>query len=72
MIDCLFCASQLRDLFGLALHLEDNHPDDQHLVGVHVARGPHSLIGVAVLPVVEVDIDAVNRNPKFKPKKDPQ
>jgi hypothetical protein len=51
-MDCPFCHRRMRDLFGLSLHLEDEHPKDQGRVGVVV-------LDRDVLPMVECDIDAI-------------
>lgn len=48
---CPFCTQTRRDLFGLSLHLEDDHAELMPSVRVVVEASP--------LPIVEVDIDAI-------------
>ena len=50
-IACPVCCNQWTDLFGLSLHLEDEHPEAYSRV-----------VAVLPLPVIEVDIDAVHIN----------
>ena len=66
-MNCPFCLKQLRDLFGLSLHLEDEHPDMQNSVQVYVPRQmldppPQDRETDALcLPVAECDIDRIYR-----------
>jgi hypothetical protein len=49
---CPFCSTQLRDLFALSPHLEDEHP----------GRECELVVGLwTSLPVIEIDIDAIHR-----------
>lgn len=48
---CPFCGRTLRDLFALALHLDDDHP----------GREGELVIAIASQPFPGVDIDAVHR-----------
>ncbi len=57
---CPFCAQERADLFGLSLHLEDEHADEQHRVSVCLdaqQAGPPCV----ALPVAECDMDAIYR-----------
>lgn len=51
-LNCPFCGAVRADLFGLSLHLDDDHPQQAGLV---VA------VSSETLPVIEVDIDAAHR-----------
>lgn len=51
-VNCPFCGTARADLFGLSLHLKDDHPKQAHLV---VA------VSSETLPVIEIDIDACHR-----------
>lgn len=62
MMQCPFCPSKCRDLFGISLHIEDSHPDIQG----DIDDGKITITTARRLPVVEVDIDAVHL--KFGPK----
>jgi len=53
---CPFCPQQRPSLFGLELHLEDDHPDDPREIAVQIV---HKFPGV--------DIDAVHHRMQRQP-----
>ena len=54
-MQCPFCPRNCGDLFGLSLHIDDDHADRSLSVGVHV-NAPATDI-----PIFECDIDAIYR-----------
>jgi hypothetical protein len=53
---CPFCGRSTRDLFALALHLDDDHPGREGELVVAVAPE------LRFVPIFECDIDAVHRS----------
>jgi hypothetical protein len=59
---CPFCGAWMRDLFGLSLHLEDDHPGRERELVVAIAEAPRAPLD-AVAPGARmpgVDIDRVH------------
>jgi len=57
-VNCPFCAVTRRDLFGIALHIEDEHPDK--MAGIDLVVPSTAELCVR-LPVVECNVDAIYR-----------
>lgn len=71
-MNCPFCAHVARDLFGIALHLEDEHPDKMNGIDLVVPSTAELCIRLPVArDIVWMDAIYLRRPDLIKPRSAP-